>query len=165
MPNSVNYSVVERKNPSKKDAPMKFYAQAQSSGDVDTDEMARRIEKSCTVTRADVAAVLTALEDTIVEGLQKGEIVRLGNLGNFQIGLSSKGADTAKEFSVSMIQSAKINFRAGSALRDVVHGLSYSRVRTIQAQKETGQKEDPTLPVDPVDPTNPGGEDVDDPNG
>ncbi|MFW9624335.1 MAG: DNA-binding protein, partial [Bacteroides graminisolvens] len=44
MSNSVNYSVVERKNPSKKDAPMKFYAQAQSSGDVDTDEMARRIE-------------------------------------------------------------------------------------------------------------------------
>jgi len=50
-------------------------------------------------------------------------------------------------------------------LRDAVHGLSYSRVRTIQAQKETGQKTDPTLPVDPVDPTNPGGEDVDDPNG
>ena len=58
MPNSVNYSVVERKNPSKKDAPMKFYAQAQSSGDVDTDEMARRIEKSCTVTRADVTAII-----------------------------------------------------------------------------------------------------------
>ena len=57
MSNSVNYSVVERKNPSKKDAPLKFYAQAQSNGDVDTDEMARRIEKSCTVTRADVNAV------------------------------------------------------------------------------------------------------------
>ena len=30
-------------------------------------EMSERIQRTCTVTRADVAAVLTALEDVIVE--------------------------------------------------------------------------------------------------
>lgn len=43
------------------------------------------------MTRADVAAVLTALEDVIVEALSAGEIVRLADLGTFQIGVSGKG--------------------------------------------------------------------------
>ncbi|WP_321332305.1 HU family DNA-binding protein [uncultured Bacteroides sp.] len=154
MPKSVMYSVVERKNPSIKDAPVKYYAQAQSSGDVDSDEMAERIEKNCTVTRADVTAVLTALEDTISEGLQKGEIVRLGKLGSFQIGLNGKGADTEKEFSVSLIKQAKINFRPGTALSKILPGLSYSKVSKIANRSTT--PDDGEVP-DPDDPGNGGG--------
>ncbi len=73
MSKSVTYSVVPRKNLLKKDEPAKYYAQAQASGDVEVKEMAKRIEKACTVTRADVMAVLIALEDTIVEGLERGD--------------------------------------------------------------------------------------------
>ena len=98
MSKSVTYSVVPRKNLLKKDEPAKYYAQAQASGDVEVKEMAKRIEKACTVTRADVMAVLIALEDTIVEGLERGEIVRLGEIGSFQIGLRGKGAVSEEEF-------------------------------------------------------------------
>ena len=45
--------------------------------------MADRIQKTCTVTRADVMAVLVALEDVIMEALEGGEIVRLADLGHF----------------------------------------------------------------------------------
>lgn len=68
MGREVSSSVVPRKSLLKKDDPPLYYAQAQSSGDVDTKEMVRRIEKTCTVTRTDVTAVLVALENTIVEG-------------------------------------------------------------------------------------------------
>ena len=54
--------------------------------------MADRIQKTCTVTRADVMAVLVALEDVIMEALEGGEIVSC-DLGTFQIGLSGRGAE------------------------------------------------------------------------
>ena len=39
MATSMNYSVVARKNPSKKSEPAKYYALAQASGELDFDEM------------------------------------------------------------------------------------------------------------------------------
>ena len=69
MSKSVSYSVVPRKNPQEPEAGVRFYAQSQASGDVTVREMSERIQRTCTVTRADVAAVLTALEDVIVEAL------------------------------------------------------------------------------------------------
>ena len=93
MARNVTYSVAPRINPRDKEAAPKFYARAQASGDVSVREMAERIQASCTVTKADVQAVLVALEDVIIDALKGGEIVRLGDLGTFQIGLSGKGAE------------------------------------------------------------------------
>lgn len=83
MGRTVSYSVVKRNNPLDQDAVPKFYAQAQANGHVEIREMADRIQKTCTVTRADVMAVLVALEDVIMEALEGGEIVRLADLGTF----------------------------------------------------------------------------------
>ena len=80
MGRTVSYSVVKRNNPLDQDAVPKFYAQAQANGHVEIREMADRIQKTCTVTRADVMAVLVALEDVIMEALEGGEIVRLADL-------------------------------------------------------------------------------------
>ena len=54
MGRTVSYSVVKRNNPLDQDAVPKFYAQAQANGHVEIREMADRIQKTCTVTRADV---------------------------------------------------------------------------------------------------------------
>ena len=138
MSKSVTYSVVPRKNLLKKDEPAKYYAQAQASGDVEVKEMAKRIEKACTVTRADVMAVLIALEDTIVEGLERGEIVR------------GKGAVSEEEYSASLIRKAKVNFRPGVALTEVLSGLSFAKVGKLPLKKKEeggsggdGEGEDP----------------------
>ncbi|WP_455668847.1 HU family DNA-binding protein [Phocaeicola sp.] len=136
MGKSVSYSVVERRNPSDKDAISKFYAQAQASGDVTIREMSDRIQKTCTVTRADVAAVLTALEDVIVDALEGGEIVRLADLGTFQIGLSGEGADAEDQYDASLIRKAKINFRPGVALSGMLLGLKYTKVDKLPVKKD-----------------------------
>ena len=94
MARNVTYSVAPRINPRDKEAAPKFYARAQASGDVSVREMAERIQASCTVTKADVQAVLVALEDVIIDALKGGEIVRLGDLGTFHIVLICKVAET-----------------------------------------------------------------------
>ena len=140
MARSVTYSVVPRINPRDKEAAPKFYAQAQARGDVNIREMASRIQGPCTVTKADVYAVLVALEDVIVEALQNGEIVRLGELGTFQVGLSGKGAVTSEDYDTSLIRKARINFRPGLTLAGMLSSLSFSKV-AIKYPKEADEEE------------------------
>ena len=91
---TVTYSVVPRINPREKNAPPKYYAQAQARGDVSLREMAERIQSTCPVTKADVYAVLVSLEAVVKEAIQNGEIVRLGALCTLQVSLSGKGTLT-----------------------------------------------------------------------
>ena len=66
--------------------------------------MSERIQQTCTVHKSDVFAVLVTLEDVISEALKSGEIVRLGDLGTFQIGISSKGALTEEDYDETLIK-------------------------------------------------------------
>ena len=138
MSKEVTYSVVARKNMQKKDDPAKYYAQAQASGDVGLDEISTRVEKACTVHSADVVAVLKALEDEMVDGLSRGEIVRLGNIGTFQVGLRSKGAEKPEDFKAANISKARVNFRPGPVLADAMKTLSFSKVSTGRRKRATG---------------------------
>lgn len=83
-------------------------------------------------------AVLTALEDVVSEGLQGGEIVRLGDLGSLQISLSGKGATTAEEYNDSLITKARILFRPGTTLKSAISNLSFQRVsaKTTKTDEE-----------------------------
>ena len=87
--------------------PPKFYAQAQARGDVNIREMSERIQSSCPVNKADVYAVLVALEDVVAEAIQNGEIVRLGDLCTLQVSLNGKGAVTEEDYDTSLIKRAK----------------------------------------------------------
>ena len=141
MARSVTYSVVPRINPTEKSAPPRYYAQAQARGDVSLRDMAERIQTSCTVHKSDVYAVLVALEDVIAEAIQNGEIVRLGELCTLQVSLSGKGAMTEEEYTTSLIERTKINFRPGKILSNALASLNYTKV-AIKYPKEETEGED-----------------------
>ncbi len=138
MARNVTYSVSPRVNPREKDEAPKYYAHVQASGDISLREMAERIQQTCTVHKSDVFAVLVALEDVITDALKGGEIVRLGDLGTLQIGISSKGALTEEDYSEALIKKARINFRPGSGLANALSGLTFQKV----AVKYTKDEED-----------------------
>ena len=128
MARTVTYSVVPRIDPRQKTDPPKYYAQAQARGSVNIREMAERIQSTCTVTKADVYAVLISLEDVVKEAIQNGEIVRLGELCTLQVGLSGKGTLTEEEYEYSLIKKARINFRPGPVLSTALETLKFSKV-------------------------------------
>ena len=136
MARNVTYSVSPRINPRDKEAAPKFYGHVQANGDISLREMAERIQSTCTVHKSDVFAVLVALEDVITEALKSGEIVRLGELGTFQIGISSKGAATEEDYSDTLIKKARINFRPGSALAGALSGLTFQKVAVKYTKDE-----------------------------
>ena len=83
-------------------------------------------------------AVLVALEDVVKEAIQKGEIVRLGELCTLQVYLSGKGTLTEEEYSDALIKKAKINFRPGTILAGALESLKYSKVpiKYLKEEKE-----------------------------
>jgi len=140
MARSVTYSVVPRRNPSNKNEPARYYAQAQARGDVSLREMAERIQSTCTVHKSDVYAVLVALEDVIAEALQNGEIVRLGDLCTLQVSINGKGALTEEDYDQGLIKRAKVNFRPGKVLAEALASLAFSKVSIKYTKDETSDE-------------------------
>lgn len=124
---AVKFKVLPRKNPRDIMAPEKFYAAAIADGDVDFDRLAELISYQCTVTASDCYAVLLALEHNIIGELGQGRIVKLGRLGNFQVGISSEGKDVAAEVSAAAIVKSRVLFRPGKKLRVMLNGLSFKK--------------------------------------
>ena len=146
MARTVKYSVIPRINPRDRETDPKYYALVQSNGDVSLREMCERIQQSCTVTKADVHAVLVALEEVIVDALKGGEIIRLGDLGTFRVSLSSKGALTEKEYNTSLITRARILFRPGTILSEALANLTYSKLKT-EGEDEATEEETSEVPA------------------
>jgi predicted histone-like DNA-binding protein len=124
---AIKYKVLPRKNPQDILAPEKFYAAAIADGDVDLDRLAELISYQCTVTESDCYAVLLALEHNIIGELKQGRIVKLGRLGNFQVGISSTGSDTAAEVSATAIRKSHILFRPGKKMRTMLDSVSFKK--------------------------------------
>jgi len=136
MARNVTYSVSPRVNPNEKGTPPKFYGHVQANGDINIREMSERIQQTCTVTKADVYAVLVALEDVIIDALKNGEIVRLLDLGTLQVGISSKGALTEKDYDESLITKTRINFRPGTVLMNMLANLTFQKVKVKSSKAD-----------------------------
>ncbi|WNM18787.1 HU family DNA-binding protein [Flavobacterium capsici] len=124
---AIKFQVLPRKNPQDFNAPEKFYAAALGDGETDLDTLAEMIAYQCTVTKPDCYAVLMALEHNIVSELRQGRIVKLGSIGNFQVGISSLGMEFPQEVSANVITSNRIIFRPGKQLRELLKSITYRK--------------------------------------
>ena len=126
---SVLFKTVQRVNPRDLTAQKKFYATNIANGTTDLNELAALVASQCTVSKADCYAVLLALEANIVRELQNGRIVRLGELGSYQIGISAEGVTSSEEVNAATIKKAKINFRPGNGLKAMLKTLHYKKAQ------------------------------------
>lgn len=124
----INYSVNPRKNPRDKEAAPKFYATAQKSQNINLDDIANAISVGTTVTRADVWAVIIAMMEQFMKELKNGNSVTLGELGTFRITIKSKGAETAEDFSTSLIKASSVRYFPSRKIKNLNNELSFNKV-------------------------------------
>lgn len=155
-----SFTSVLRKNMLDKEKPDMYYALTKSSGEIDIDEMAERIQRSSTVNWADVVCVLRALQTEMIESFKKAEIVRLGDLGSFYVTLRSSGALTPKDVKEGLIKGARVRFRPGKEIKNALKTLEYSKYKP---ENSDGDKNDPEKPGGNPDP-NPSGDDGETPD-
>ena len=124
---TVKYNVVQRGNPSNAEAPKKFYPSIESSGRKTLRQMAERISQISTISTADTMAVLEAMLTTIPDELAAGNIVELGDFGNFWLKSNSEGADTAEAVRSSQINSVLPRFNPGKEFKKVLDAIEFEK--------------------------------------
>lgn len=117
----IKYVIRAKKNPIAKS--VKYYPQIAPTTPVTLAQIVKRIEKRSTVSSADVKAVLDALQYEVIEALQNGNSVRLGDLGSFRLSIKANGSDTsaeAKKTGANAIKAINVQFTKSVAMRDAL---------------------------------------------
>ena len=106
----------------------KWYAAVATDGEVSIDDLVKQIEKFSALSEADIRGVIIALENVIQEQLANGKIIRLDKLGSFYPSLSSEGVNVEKDFTVSNIKGAKVNYRPGKRISDALSTATFKKM-------------------------------------
>lgn len=125
---SIKFNVIERGQPGVVGGgEKKSYASPVMSGELTLAGLTKSIEKICTVSGADIRAVVYAMVDVMKDSLADGNIVRMGELGSLRVSFSSEGKATADEVNASAITGAKVIFTPGKDIKTMLEALEYQK--------------------------------------
>ena len=123
----------------------KWYARAVYNSRPKTlKQMAMEIQENVSVKKSDVLAVLDEMVVVLKKWMQDSNRVKIDGFGSFKIGLKTKPADTAKDFSASKhVVGARINFQpevtidaAGQRVKAMLQGLQVEETNENDVDKD-----------------------------
>jgi predicted histone-like DNA-binding protein len=115
-------------------------------------QLALKIQENVSVKKSDVKAVLDELVGVLKEWLQDSNRVKIEGLGSFKIGLKTKPADSAKEFSVAKhVVGARVNFlpevevdvTTGRRVKSLLMGLEVEETNKNDVNTDEVAQEEP----------------------
>ena len=128
---AVKYHLVLRKNLSREVEPGQeqlYYAQTRATRTCTFEELCDLIAESSTASSGDVKLVIDRLTKFLAKSLERGEVVQFGELGNFQLLLSSSGSLTTEAFSAAQLRKPRLCFRPGALLRNLTQTVKGERI-------------------------------------
>lgn len=135
---AINYSLSARlSNPSDKNSEKRVYPIAQYQDLLGLKELAGHVAAhGSPFSKGTIMGILTDTVVCIRENLLLGHKIQLGDMGAFFVTLSSEGADSAENFSPSMITGVNVRWAASDELKSLLGEASFRQVATreIQAQ-------------------------------
>jgi len=125
---TVKFNVVERGNPGDLQAPKKYYPSIQSSGRMTLRQLSTRISQMCTVSSPDTMAVLESLLTIIPQELSEGNIVELGEFGNFWLRNTGEGVEEIEKVSASNVTKVMPRFNPGKEFKKALASVDFVKV-------------------------------------
>ena len=99
----------------------KYHPRVITTGRVDTEQLARDIQQSCSLTRSDVKGMLAALADKMAQYLSEGKRVYLEDIGYFKVNLECNQEITEiDDKGVGKVSFKSISFRADERLKKIM---------------------------------------------
>ena len=137
----INQAKQEGKNPDQKDLDLvktekqNAFAISQYTDVMTIEKFAKHITSHGSVySRADISAILYMAVDCMREMLLEGKKIRLGDLGDFSLMLSSKGAETADKFTAQNITNVKVQWDPGQQFKNLLDDAEFNLVASRSAQ-------------------------------
>lgn len=120
----------------------KYHARVVSSGQVSTDQLAKEINHECSLTPADIKAVLVSLSDKLAKHLSEGRKVYLEGIGHFQVNLKCKEEVRTVHTSRSeSIEFKSISYRADNELKKQLKKQKVRRARIKTHSQQMTEEE------------------------
>jgi len=128
MIHAIFYKIIQKKNPRDQQAAPKFYASTASAGKIYTEDLAKEMGKSYTISEGELIGMLYMLGDLVNAHVAQGQTVELRKLGTFQPVIHSKGADTAEAYNANThVTKITVRFRPDSALLNAAQNAGIQR--------------------------------------
>ena len=159
----INQAKKDGKEPDKKDTDLvktekqNAFAISQYIDVMTIEKFAKHITSHGSVySRADISAILYMAVDCMREMLLEGKKIRLGDLGDFSVLLSSKGAESADKFTAQNITQVKVQWEPGKEFKNLLDDAEFNLVASRSAQaavlkaiKDGKSTVDLNAPIDP----------------
>jgi len=116
---SVNYKLVRKKNPQKKNEPAKWYATPNSAKPLAQKALTRAATENTTTAPIEMEAAMELLAAFIPQQLKQGHTVNVPGMGTFRLTFKSEGVEDINLFNAGqMIKSPRIVFTPAKELRE-----------------------------------------------
>ena len=124
---------VHTANPSEKDGAKKIYAIAQSKETKSMRDIAQHIaEHNSVFSEGTILGLLTDAGKCILENLKAGNRVDLWDLGTFYFTFSCEGAETAEDFTTSLIKHVNLRWKTSKMMDTALQNVTFERMPTIE---------------------------------
>ncbi|MDH6306472.1 putative histone-like DNA-binding protein [Parabacteroides sp. PF5-5] len=126
---ALKYKLVLRKNMSPKapNGQKLFYAQTRATRVCNFEEICDEVADTSTLSSGDLKLGVDRITSQLVKSLKKGEVVHMGELGNFQLLVRSTGSEKEGEFTQANLRRARLIFRPGAKLRYLMETVASER--------------------------------------
>ena len=131
----------------------KWYARAVYNSRPKTlKDIALKIQENVSVKKSDVLAVPDEMVGVLKEWMQDSNRVKIDGFGSFKIGLKTKPADTAKDFSASKhIVGARVNFQpevtidstTNKRIKELLLGMTVEETNENAVDKDGEETQNP----------------------
>ena len=122
---SIAYKKTKRIKPGTKGRNKKYYATLVNSGYSDINDILTVINSKTRLHPADFIKMLYALHDAMIEELSNGKIIRLGPLGNFRLGIKSKGHVNARDVNPESIIEVNILYNPCKKIKETIKDFTF----------------------------------------
>lgn len=120
----------------------RYHARVVSSNRISTNELAEEIQNECSLTIADVKAVLIALGDKLAKHLGDGSKVHLEGIGYFQVNLQCKEeVCTPRSVRSENVEFKSVSYRADNELKKHLRNQKIQRSQTKIHSAEMTEEE------------------------
>jgi predicted histone-like DNA-binding protein len=123
----------------------KYYGRAVYTDEVGIEKLAEDIAGECTLTRADILAVLSALGPAIRRELNASHRVVLPYVGSFKAHVTTEGAESLAEFDASsLVKRLSVRFipetkiEQGHRINELLRGARVAGISKLTGEKTGG---------------------------
>jgi len=116
-----------------------------STGVLEFNNVRSQVTQICGAHRGTVNLVIDGLIDVMVNNLEMGHSIQLGEFGTLRPGIRAKAQKAEENANTDSIYCLKINFVPGKLLKRFLNGASVNRMNPVKTDYTNGTEDDGSL--------------------